>query len=100
MVLVPPLDSFAQLVPGLTVHSLMHLVPHLRGDIIHARMKAFAGIMSPSRPRFPNENTGRPNPFIIRTPGLVELQGLLVSLCKRHNLCKSEAALVNVHGWH
>jgi hypothetical protein len=71
----------------------------MRGGTFQARLKEFAGIVSPSRPRLLNENVGRPNPFVIRTPGLAELQGLLVSLCRRHSMNRSEAPLVDVHGW-
>jgi hypothetical protein len=99
-VLLPPPDSFAQRVPRSVAHSLMHVVLHLRGGTIHARLRVVAGIVFPSHPRFPEENEGRRNIFSIRTPGLAELQGLLVFMCKRHSLCRSEAEPVDVHGWH
>jgi hypothetical protein len=77
----------------------VHLVPHLRGGTFHAVLKVYVGIVPPTRPRLPNEIASRLDPFIIRTPCLAELKGLLISLCRRHNLSKSEVALIDVHGW-
>jgi hypothetical protein len=77
----------------------VHLVPHLRGCTFHARLKEFSRILSPSIPRLPNENAVHPDPFVIQTPRIAELKGLLVSLCRRHSLSRSEASVVDVHGW-
>jgi hypothetical protein len=70
----------------------------MRGDTIHARLEEFVGIVSPSYPRPLNEIASHSNPFVIRTRDLAELQGLLVPLCRRHNMSSSDASLVDVHG--
>jgi hypothetical protein len=66
--------------------------------MIHAKLKAFAGFVSPSRPRLPNENTGHPLLYALRTPGLAELQGRLVPLHRWHSLRKSGVAPNVFHG--
>jgi hypothetical protein len=98
LVLLPPPKTCAELGPVSIVHPLMHLVSLPRGGTIHANMKAFAGFVSPSHPRLPNENTGHPLPFALQTPGLAELQGHLVPLCRWRSLSKSGVAPNFSHG--
>jgi hypothetical protein len=64
-VLHPPPKTCAELGPLSVVHPLMHLVSFLKGGMIRAKLKAFAGFVSPSHPRLPNENTGPPLLYIL-----------------------------------
>jgi hypothetical protein len=96
---LPPPKSHAQPAPKSVVQTLMQLVLHLWGGMLPTMLRAFVGTVFPSHLGSPYGIVGRPSPVVIRRPGLVELQGLLVILSRMQSRCGSEAALVVVHGW-